>query len=210
MLASVGLPQSSKLLVHGMVLGPDGTKMSKTVGNIVSPFDQEEKYGAEVVRFYLLTGITTYGDSAYKEEELINSYNARLANNYGNLLNRVIHLANSKGFKINVEEKVEGVFKNKINNMVNEIESLYEDYEIALAAEKIDELANYGNKYINDEQPWDKSVTEDKSFLILNNLGYLLSKVTQMYSPIIPESTKKAFYALENQEKIILFDKLES
>ncbi|MDD4382216.1 MAG: class I tRNA ligase family protein, partial [Candidatus Dojkabacteria bacterium] len=76
MLKSVGLENTDKLLVHGMVLGPDGRKMSKTIGNIISPFEQEQKYGAEIVRFYLLTGITTYGDCAYKEDDLVNMYNS--------------------------------------------------------------------------------------------------------------------------------------
>jgi methionyl-tRNA synthetase len=184
--------------------------MSKSVGNVVSPFEQEEKFGAEVVRFYLLTGLTTYGDSPYKEGELINSYNARLANNYGNLLNRVIHLSNSNEFEINQEEKVESEFKTKVNGLKEEIEKLYEDYEIASAGEKIDELADFGNKYINDEQPWDKSVSRKRAFEILNNLSYLLKIVTELYVPIIPISTQKAFSALSKQKKIILFEKLES
>jgi methionyl-tRNA synthetase len=136
MLASAGLPQSEKLLVHGMVLGPDGTKMSKLVGNIISPFEQEQKYGAEIVRFYLLTGITTYDDAAYKEDDLVNMYNSRLANNFGNLLNRVIHLANAKGVEMNNEENVESEFKNTVDTYAKEIESLYEEYEIYLAGER--------------------------------------------------------------------------
>ena len=156
MLASVGLPHSSKLLVHGMVLGPDGTKMSKTIGNIISPFDQESKFGAEIVRFYLLTGIITYGDCAYKEDDLINMYNSRLANNFGNLLNRTIHLANKKEVEINKEQYVEEDFKKTVDTYGEEVESLYEDFEISLAGEKIDELADYGNKYITKEEPWIK------------------------------------------------------
>ena len=99
MLASAKLPHTKKLLRHGMVLGSDGRKMAKTLGNIVSPFEQAEKYSAEIVRFYLLAGISTFADGAYKEDDLVNMYNARLANNYGNLLNRVIHLANAKEVK---------------------------------------------------------------------------------------------------------------
>lgn len=209
MLASVGLPHSEKILIHGMILAPDGTKMSKSLGNVVSPFQQEEKYGAEVVRFYLLTGITTYGDSAYNELELVNSYNARLANNYGNLLNRVIHLANSKDVEINNEEKVEKEFKDTVDGMKKEVEKLYEEYEIALAGEKIDTIADYGNKYINDEQPWDKEVTKERAEEILNNISYLIKTVTDLYSPIIPISAEKAKEALSKREKIILFDKLE-
>lgn len=209
MLASAGLPHSEKILIHGMVLAADGTKMSKSIGNVVSPFEQEEKYGAEVVRFYLLTGITTYGDAAYNEGELVNSYNARLANNYGNLLNRVIHLANSKDVEINNEEKVEKEFKEKVDSIKKEIEFSYEDYEIALAGEKIDSLADYGNKYINDEEPWSKDISLERAEEILNNLSYLLKVVTDLYEPIIPISADKAKKALENREKIILFNKIE-
>lgn len=208
MLASAGLPQSNKLLVHGMVLGSDGTKMSKTVGNIISPFEQEQKYGAEIVRFYLLTGITTYDDAAYKEDDLINMYNSRLANNFGNLLNRVIHLANAKGVEMNNDEKVEKEFKDTVDGYVSEINSLYESYELYSAGEKIDQLADFGNKYITKEEPWGKEVEE--SGTILNNLSYLLKHVIACYSPIIPISAEKAKNALENLEKVILFPKIEA
>lgn len=208
MLASAGLPQSEKLLVHGMVLGSDGTKMSKTVGNIISPFEQEQKYGAEIVRFYLLAGITTYDDAAYKEDDLVNMYNSRLANNFGNLLNRVIHLANAKGVEMNNEEKVENEFKTTVDGYVSEINNLYENYEIYLAGEKIDQLADLGNKYITKEEPWSKEM-EDAG-IILNNLSYLLKHVIACYSPVIPISAEKAKNALENLEKVILFPKIEA
>ncbi len=208
MLASVGLPQTSKLLRHGMVLGPDGRKMAKTLGNIISPFDQEKKYGAEIVRFYLLAGLSTFADSVYNEEDLVNMYNSRLANNYGNLLNRVIHLSENKEVEINEYEKVEKDFKNKVDSFKEEIEKLYEDFEISLAAEKIDQLADFGNKYITKEEPWKKDISKNECEIILNNLSYLLKIVNELYMPIIPISGKKAEEALEKKEKIILFNKL--
>lgn len=208
MLASAGLPQSKKLLVHGMVLGPDGTKMSKSVGNVISPFEQEEKYGAEIVRFYLLTGIPTYDDAAYKEDDLINEYNSRLANNFGNLLNRVIHLANAKETVLNDESAVDSDFKATVDNYADEINSLYDSFEIYSAAEKIDQLADYGNKYITKEEPWSKE--KDEAEVILNNLSYLLKVVIEEYSYILPVSGEKAKEALEKREKIILFPKLDN
>jgi methionyl-tRNA synthetase len=208
MLASVGLPQSKRLLEHGMILGPDGRKMAKTLGNVISPFDQEAKFGAEVVRFYLLTGIATYADSAYKEDDLVNMYNSRLANNFGNLLNRVIHLANSKEVEINNEQKVEKEFKEKVEKYEEEIENLYNEYEIALAGEKIDELADWGNKYITEEEPWGKGKEKEEVEAILNNLSYLLKVIIEFYEPIIPVSCQKALQALEKREKIILFEKI--
>lgn len=206
MLASAGLKHSTKLLEHGMVLGPDGTKMAKSKGNVISPFDQEKKYGAEIVRFYLLTGISTYADSSYKEEDLINMYNSRLANNFGNLLNRVVHLANSKGIQINKEDSVEKEFKDKVDSIKSETESLYDDYEIALAGEKIDELADWGNKYITEKQPWSTDIQESEK--VLNNLSYLLKTVIHLYTPIIPVSCVKAKDSLEKNQSVILFNKI--
>jgi len=208
MLESAGLKHSKKLLVHGMVLAPDGTKMSKTKGNVISPFEQSDKYGPEIVRFYLLTGIPTYGDSAYKEDELVNSYNARLANNYGNLLNRVIHIANSMKFEINNEEKIDEDFKKKVDTIKSEIDKLYEEYEISLASEKIDELADFGNKYITEKEPWSKNIDEKESEKVINNLSYLLKIVSEEYIPIIPVSAQKGLEALKRMEKIILFPRI--
>ena len=206
MLESVGLAHTNTLLVHGMVLGPDGKKMSKTLGNIISPFEQEQKYGAEIVRFYVLTGILTYGDCAYKEDDLVFMYNARLANNFGNLLNRVIHLANRRKLDINKEENVETEFKDIVNKHVVKVEELYEEYEISLAGEEIDKLADWGNKYITEKEPWTKDDSEAEK--ILNNLSYLLSKVIKLYTPIIPVSCEKAAKALINKETVILFQKI--
>ncbi|MGI6484033.1 MAG: methionine--tRNA ligase [Candidatus Dojkabacteria bacterium] len=208
MLSSAGLKHTKKLLEHGMILGPDGRKMSKTLGNVVSPFEQEEKYGAEVVRFYLLVGISTFADSAYKEDDLVNLYNSRLANNFGNLLNRVIHLSNSKEVEINKEDAVEKDFKKKVDDYKKDVENFYDDYEIALAGEKIDELADFGNKYITEKEPWNKELKKEESEKILNNLSYLLKVVIELYYPILPISCEKALVALKNRETIILFSKI--
>jgi methionyl-tRNA synthetase len=191
-----------------MILGPDGKKMAKSMGNVISPFDQEEKFGAEIVRFYLLTGISTFEDSAYKEEELINMYNSRLANNFGNLLNRVIHLANNKEVEINVEEKVEKDFKEKVDKYCQNIEQLYDDFEIAQAAERVDSLADFGNKYITEKEPWNKELEKESVEKTLNNLSYLLKYVIIYYTPIVPKSCEKAQEALEKRDTIILFNKI--
>ncbi len=207
MLASAKLPQTKALLVHGMILDEKGNKMSKSVGNVISPFQQQEKYGAEVVRYYLLAGLTTYGDASYLESDLVNLYNSNLANNFGNLLLRVIHLAEKKGAEINDVSKVSTDFKSQVDEIEAEITHAYEAYEIHDAAGLVNSLADLGNKYIDTEKPWGKGDEEAK--VILNNLSYLLSLVIKYYEPIIPKSSKKAREALENREKVVLFSKIE-
>ncbi len=205
MLASAGLPQTSKLLMHGMILAGDGQKMSKSIGNIVSPFEQSEKFGPEIVRYYLIAGLTTFGDASYKEDDLVNLYNANLANNFGNLLNRVIHLANSKGVELNKGAVDE--FEADVDKFRDEAHELYSDFELHLAADVVNRLADFGNKYIDENKPWEKDGEE--AALILQNLGYLLEVAVDLYKPVLPESCEKASEALEKQEKVILFPRIE-
>ena len=93
MLHAIGFPddQMPQLLVHGWWnLG--GTKMSKSAGNIVDPFVLVEKYGAEALRYYLMSDIATGKDADFTEGRLVERYNADLANSLGNLLNRALNM----------------------------------------------------------------------------------------------------------------------
>ena len=91
---------------------------------------------------------------------------------------------------------------------MEEVRRLYEDFEISLAGEKIDELADFGNKYITKEEPWTKE--KEQTEKILNNLSYLLEKVIHLYNPIIPQSASSAIQHLIARETVILFPKIES
>ncbi len=93
MLHALGFPDEAmpKLLVHGWWnLG--GAKMSKTAGNVIDPFVLADKYGADALRYYLMSDIATGKDADFSEERLIERYNADLANSLGNLLNRALNM----------------------------------------------------------------------------------------------------------------------
>ena len=94
MLHAIGFPddQMPQLLVHGWWnLG--GAKMSKSAGNVIDPFVLMDKYGADALRYYLMSDIATGQDADFSEERLIERYNADLANSLGNLLNRTLNMA---------------------------------------------------------------------------------------------------------------------
>jgi methionyl-tRNA synthetase len=98
MLHAVGFPDEAmpQLLVHGWWnLG--GAKMSKSAGNIIDPFILCEKYGADALRYYLMSDIATGKDADFSEERLVERYNADLANSLGNLLNRTLNMAHRYG-----------------------------------------------------------------------------------------------------------------
>jgi methionyl-tRNA synthetase len=93
MLHAIGFPddQMPQLLAHGWWnLG--GAKMSKSAGNIIDPFVLADKYGADALRYYLMSDIATGKDADFSEERLVERYNADLANSLGNLLNRSLNM----------------------------------------------------------------------------------------------------------------------
>src|SRR5437016_2485213 len=94
MLHALGFPddQMPTLLVHGW-WNISGAKMSKSLGNVVDPDLLIEKYGAEAVRYYLMSEIVTGKDADFSEDRLVERYNSELANSLGNLLNRTLSMA---------------------------------------------------------------------------------------------------------------------
>ena len=206
MLASLGLPHTKKLLVHGTIFGPDGQKMSKTLGNVISPLDQYEKYGSDICRFYMLGVLQTYTDCSYREEDLKNAYNAHLANNYGNLLNRLIHLGNQKGINILDSSRIAPEFRNIVDNYRKRIENAYEIFELQDAVKAIAEMVSLGNQHIHEKEPWHQN-NEDAS-ITMNNVSYIMQTATELYEPIIPDGARKARNAIEKGEKIILFPRI--
>lgn len=207
MLKSAGLPLPAQILVHGHFT-VDGVKLGKSNGNAINPLELKKKYPVDAIRYALLTEFQFGNDGDFNIVRLEALYNGTLGNNYGNLLNRVIHLSNKKSVEINNWDKVESEFKSQVDKFKESVEENFNNYEIKLAADVINELSTFGNKYIDDHKPW-LETDNAKVELVLNNLSYLLSVVNDLYSPILPETTVKAKNALERREVIILFPKLE-
>jgi len=209
MLASAGFPFTRKLLMHGMVMGTDGQKMSKTLGNTVDPMEQLEVFGVDAVRYYMIAGIPTFGDSAYKPEDLVNMVNSHLADGFGNLLSRVITLANKKEIKLSDDlNSCSEEIKNNLNAYTQTISDYYSNFDLYNATNTIHELTMMANKYINDIKPRDKETDHELATQCLKDLGVILYALTMFYSPIIPGSSAKAREMLDTMEKAVLFTKI--
>ncbi len=206
-LAALGLPFSEKILVHGMVLAEDGTKMSKSIGNVVDPYDLLEEFGVEAVRYYFSAGVTTFDDFPISRERIKSMYNDHLADRYGNLLNRVIHLANSKKVNLSDEENIDSEVKDKVDEANENFESAMQNYRLNEAYKYVAELTSYGNQFITQKEPWAEENNE-KVNEILCSLAYLLRFATDKYLFILPEKSAKAVEMLDKQEKGVLFPKI--
>jgi methionyl-tRNA synthetase len=201
MLLSAGLSLPKGLLVHGFITS-GGKKMSKTLGNVIDPIKLIEKYGAEAVRYYLLRHISTFEDGDLTEESFKEAYNANLANGLGNLVSRVITMAEKNGIKNNelrikdkdmVLEKVMGEFD--IQNAMN------------IIWEKITEL----DVKIQKDQPFRLIKTDkEKGESIIKDLVLGVYEVAIMLSPFMPETSEKIQKAvLENKKPENLFPRID-
>jgi methionyl-tRNA synthetase len=203
MLHAIGFPddQMPQLLVHGWWnLG--GAKMSKSAGNIIDPFVLADKYGPEAVRYYLMSDIATGQDADFSEERLVERYNADLANNLGNLLNRTLNM---------VHRYCEGSLRKPRESrklppdVIDGYKQLVDEYTAATAAVSPDVvierslyLASVFNGFIEAKSPWNlakSSKPEDREFLedLLYDCAESLRILAMLVSPVLPKAAHEIF-----------------
>lgn len=207
MLKSAGYEVPEHVLVHGFFT-INGQKIGKSNNNAIDPRDLAAKYGNDVVRYTLLSEFQVGNDGDFSLERLAVRYN-ELANGWGNLLARVVHLANNKSVEINLPDLGSADFKQKLDELAKKCEEHIEAKELFEALQVISQLTEWGNKYIDEHKPWEKEKSSAEVAETLNNLSLLLAKVNLLYTPFLPESAAKATQALQKREKIILFPKIE-
>ena len=185
MAAGIELPKC--VFVHGFI-NIGGEKLSKTRGILVDPFELVNKYGSDAIRYYLLKA-SSYGDDFdYSEEEIKEGLNSELADKYGNLVARVIGLAkkiNSILKKVEIDEKLEQFFKEKIEAIKKD----FDEYKFNFGIKKIFELIDFCNKYIQDNELWKQEGENLNSYLYF--LAEAIRQITILLWPILPSATEK-------------------
>lgn len=195
MLLSAGLPLPKAIYVHGFIT-VDGEKMSKTIGNVVDPFDVVQKYGAEVVRYFLLREIPSGDDGDFSYKKLEERYSGDLANGLGNLVQRVVTLIenNLDGELIYNEEIITQNRKETVDFWLRE--SVYdkniENFELHRAVESIWLNIANSNRYIDEEKPWTQVGGNPKEFLkTMTTLVLAIHHIAWRLQPFMPETADK-------------------
>jgi methionyl-tRNA synthetase len=206
MLKSAGYELPKKVLVHGFFT-VNGQKIGKSNNNAIDPVELSQKYTTDAVRYALLSEFQVGNDGDFSFERLEAKYNSDLANNWGNLLNRVIHLGNKRTLGILDFTDLDPEFKRKVDDIKVRVDGFMQNFQVFEAIQLIQELCSFGNVYIAEQKPWESRENADQ---VLKNLGYLLDISVQLFDPIIPDAAAKARNALSKKESIILFPKLEN
>jgi methionyl-tRNA synthetase len=201
MLHAIGFPthQMPQLLVHGWWnLG--GAKMSKSSGNIIDPFILVDQYGAEALRYYLTSDITTGQDADFSEERLIERYNTDLGNTLGNLVNRTINMIRRYRAGIltkfeRVEFPPESSFGELVASTVEQYLQELEHCSVDDAIERAVNLAQLCNLQIEVSAPWKLAKEQTKETLdqLLFGISECLRVIAVLISPVLPRAAHGIF-----------------
>lgn len=203
-LSALGKKNTDKIIIHGTILDKDGRKISKSIGNVIDPIEQLEKFGLDAIRYYALAGLSTYSNSNWNEEELKNLWNAEIVNDWGNLVSRVLHLVDIKcGGKLKRLPSQD--FCTETNEIIGEVISLWSNFKVKEALQKTNELVRFANKYINETKPW----ASDNYEVELANLVTILKTVNTLYIPVFGDKKyKEISNIIELGKKEILFNRI--
>ncbi len=194
MLLSAELPLPRSIFVHGHIL-VNGEKMSKSVGNVVDPFELVKKYGTDPVRYYLLREIPSGNDGDFSYEKFEERYNGDLANGLGNFAARVSTLGS--GLEEISLENIDKVITEKIEHTKARYAEKVLDFRLHEALAIIFELIQFGDRYVNDKKPWDKNLDAKEKETILGNLTAILKASGEFLSPFLPQTAEKILKALD-------------
>ena len=210
-LLAANLPLPKTIYGHGWILSNE-EKMSKSKGNILDPLEIIDKYGLDPLRFYLLKEVSFGNDGNISKEKLENCINSDLANNYGNLCQRVISF-NEKNLNLEIPKKIK--FNNEDLNILNKFKENYSKIENAINKQDINFYMNFlmetlfaANKYFNDQEPWNKKNDTNRLNTIIYVSLELIRKISILMYPIIPETSLKALNIFNIKEKDINFNSL--
>ena len=218
-LMAAKIPLPKKIYGHGWILSGD-EKMSKSKGNILDPLDMIKTYGLDPLRYYLIKEVSFGNDGNISQDRLEDCINSDLANNYGNLCQRVTAFAekncsskipDNKGFNEN-DLSMLNKFTLSLPAIREEINKQNINYYIDFILSSLFEA----NKYFNDQEPWKKKDDIDRLNSIVYTSLEMIRKISFMLYPIIPGTIEKALKIFElnpldiNLETIAIHDYLKS
>ncbi len=191
-LMSAGVPLPKRVFGHGF-LQSQGEKMSKSLGNVVSPLDLVDRYGLDQVRYFLMREVPFGGDGNYSHESLVNRTNADLANDLGNLAQRSLSMiAKNCAGAIPAPGKFSAADQALLNDadaMLEKTRAHMDVQAIHLALGEVWKLVADANRYFAEQQPWALAKTDPaRMHTVLYVTAEVLRQISILAQPVIPQS----------------------
>jgi len=212
-LMAAKIPLPNKIYGHGWILSGN-EKMSKSKGNILDPLDIIETYGLDQLRYYLIKEVSFGNDGTISKDKLEDCINSDLANNYGNLCQRVVAFAEKNCDlkipdlkKFNHEDLIIlNNFTENLSRLRNEIDNQNINFYIDFIVKSLFEA----NKYFNDQEPWKKKDDKARLDAIVFTSLEIIRKISFLLYPIIPNSIEKVLTIFNLKSSDIILDSLST
>lgn len=184
MLMSVGIEPSKQIFIHGYVTS-NGQKMSKSIGNVINPYDLVAEYGTDATRLYLLGGLPSWQDGDYSKEQFEILFASKLANGIGNLVSRVAAMA-AKNFPEGLEHM------SYSTNRSHELETALQSYDFRAYCDFVWSVVDEANLKIDVEAPFKLvKVDRDAAKKSLSELAGMIRWIGDALLPVMPETAEK-------------------
>jgi methionyl-tRNA synthetase len=197
MAADLAVPQH--VFVHGFLLGADGRKMSKSLGNVLDPFEVIDEYGTDALRFYLMRDVPFGADGAVGMDSVKTRYESELANEYGNLASRTLAMVQRYRGGIVPAVATDPALDAELEGLPQEVAALMDRAEPTQALEHIWRRVRRLNRYVEEQAPWQLARNPGEAERLDQVLASLIEgvrTVNVMLEPYMPESTAKLRAAL--------------
>lgn len=204
MLMSAGLPLPGQVVSTGF-LTIDGTKMSKSLGNVIDPLELASRYGNDGLRYFLLREVSFGDDGDFSEAKMKERYNADLANGLGNFAARVLTLAEKEEVRFG---KLDADFEVAIRDAKRTAQEKMSSLKFSDALAAVWGAISFGDRYVNEQKVWEMKDAVARAQALFN-LVSLLDNVAAMLVPFLPETSKKITAAIAWKDDVLHVKKPE-
>ena len=198
LLWAADLEPPRRMAIHGYLMMGE-KKMSKSLGNVLDPFEAIERFGADALRFYCFREVSFGGDGAISTAGFEARYEAELANDFGNLASRVLAMIDRYRAGTVPEGRVDAVLGEDFEGALGRFCELLDRAELTQALEEAWRLVRRLNRYVEETRPWELAKDEadpERLDEVLYNLAEGLRATTVMLHPYLPQSSERLLAAL--------------
>lgn len=201
-LLSLKIALPKKIFVHGFIT-VNSQKMSKSLGNIIDPFELSQKYGKDSLRYYLLREIPSTEDGDFSYEKFKQRHNSDLSGGIGNLVSRTATMAKKLSIKIQAPSLI---IRKEVKNCQKNYQECLSNFKFNEALKTIWDLITFCDRYISSERPWENN---KNSLKVISDLVFSLENIAVFLEPFLPDSSKKILKEIETDKKTKLLKKKE-
>jgi methionyl-tRNA synthetase len=202
LLMAAGLDVPRRLFVHGFLLS-DGKKMSKSLGNVLDPFEAMDKFGTDALRFYCMRDVPFGQDGSVSAADFETRYETELANELGNLASRTIAMLIRYRDGVVPEAELDPELVADFAGLADRVAQQLDDAQITAALDEIWQRVRRLNRYVEERAPWQLAKDPDRAGELdttLRSLAEGLRVVGVLLHPYIPATTKKLLDALQQPD----------